>query len=218
MIPAHKTTKGVGRPPKPPLLPSIWICPYHYPIKAVSSPPPHFSLGVSKGTYCLFSHLHAAAHVQIKPFLSFSSSLLISLYWLKSPRTQITCTVFKLHPPTHLSPTLKDNHCLLKIFFFFGHPMAYGVPRPGIRSELQLTAAKLDPLTYLAGRRIEPMSWHCRGATDPPTAETTIAAVLTFSNIDGFCLLFSLCRWIYTQYTFFFFFCIWLLFLHVIFT
>ena len=29
---AHKITKGVGRPPKPPLQPDPWTCPYPHPI------------------------------------------------------------------------------------------------------------------------------------------------------------------------------------------
>lgn len=31
LILAHTTTKGVGSPPKPPLRPYAWICPYPHP-------------------------------------------------------------------------------------------------------------------------------------------------------------------------------------------
>ena len=56
---------------------------------------------------------------------------------------------------------------------FFGCPVAYQVPRPGIRSKqtavvtYATAAAMLDPLTHCAGPRIEPASWCRRGATNP---------------------------------------------------
>ena len=55
-----------------------------------------------------------------------------------------------------------------KNFFFpsFGSPTAYGVPRPGIRSEPQLRP-RPDHLTHCAGLEIKPMSRHCRDAIDP---------------------------------------------------
>ena len=49
--------------------------------------------------------------------------------------------------------------------------MAFGVPRPGIRSELQLqsatAAAMPNPLTYCARLGIEPASWCRRDPADP---------------------------------------------------
>ena len=51
-------------------------------------------------------------------------------------------------------------------FFFFDHPLAYGVPGPGIRSEQQLQPTP-DPLTHCARPGIKPMSWCCRDAVNP---------------------------------------------------
>ena len=49
----------------------------------------------------------------------------------------------------------------LSFFFFFGRPMANGVPRPGIRSKPQL------PRTLLLWSRTEPASHCCTEAADP---------------------------------------------------
>ena len=35
-LPAHHVTKGVGEPPKPPLGPNPWTCPYPHPIEGAS--------------------------------------------------------------------------------------------------------------------------------------------------------------------------------------
>ena len=75
MIPTHSTSKGVGKPPKSPLLPDPWTCSYPYPIKGTSSPP---SQGISKAC-CLFSLPPAAAQVLVNPSLDFSPGLL-SIY------------------------------------------------------------------------------------------------------------------------------------------
>ena len=60
---------------------------------------------------------------------------------------------------------------LFKVFFaFFGHPMAYGIPRPGIRSELQLRAMpqlyNAGSLTRCAGVGIEPAFLCSRDTAD----------------------------------------------------
>ena len=58
-------------------------------------------------------------------------------------------------------------------FFLFSCPLAYGVPRPEIRSEPRLVVtcatavAMSDPLTHCAVPGIEPVSWHCRDAANP---------------------------------------------------
>ena len=57
-------------------------------------------------------------------------------------------------------------------FFIFGYPVAYRVPGPGIGYKPQLwpyAAAVVTPhpLAHCAGLGIEPVSWHCRDATDP---------------------------------------------------
>ena len=53
-------------------------------------------------------------------------------------------------------------------FFSFGCPAAYGVPRPGIRSEPQLQLMpQPDHLTHCAGPGIEPVSWHCKDGANP---------------------------------------------------
>ena len=43
----------------------------------------------------------------------------------------------------------KDKVCLFILSYLFGHPVAYGVPRPGIRSEPQLR-----PMPQLGQRQI----------------------------------------------------------------
>ena len=75
------------------------------------------------------------------------------------------------------APSLLPKECPVEfcgffpLFFFFGCLSAYGVPRPGIRSEPQLqpdaTAAMPDPLTHCVRTGIEPVFLHCRDATDP---------------------------------------------------
>lgn len=47
------------------------------------------------------------------------------------------------------------------LFFFFGHPEAYGVPVPGIRSQWQLQTM----LQLQLG--MKPACWPCRDAADP---------------------------------------------------
>ena len=69
MRPAHTTTKGVGRPPKP----RLWTHPYPHPIEGASSPPPR---GASKGTCYLLSLPHTAAGAPVKPCLNFLSGIL----------------------------------------------------------------------------------------------------------------------------------------------
>ena len=49
MHPAHTTTKGVGKPPKPPLWPDLWTRPYPHPIEGSSSS----SLGSKEGNLLL---------------------------------------------------------------------------------------------------------------------------------------------------------------------
>ena len=94
MIPAHSSTKGVGRPPKPPLCPYPPSCPYRKPhlrdqLTHTPTPTPHLPRGASKGTSCLFSLPLATAGAPVKPCLNFSSGLL-SISTDLSPRTQIT--------------------------------------------------------------------------------------------------------------------------------
>ena len=68
-----------------------------------------------------------------------------------------------------------DFHILIFIYFsFFGHPMAYGVPRPGIRYEPQLLStyaaamATLDPWPTVPGWGLNMYpSQGSRDATDP---------------------------------------------------
>ena len=76
--------------------------------------------------------------------------------------------VFKSSPPP-----LNTILFYFILFFIFGHPKAYGVPGPGIRSELQLSkaAAILDPLTDCTRLGVKPESWHCRDTADPLAAQ-----------------------------------------------
>ena len=52
MSPANSTTKGVGRPPKPPFQPD----PGHIPTLILYKEPSHVPLGASKGSCYLFSY------------------------------------------------------------------------------------------------------------------------------------------------------------------
>ena len=52
---------------------------------------------------------------------------------------------------------------LFVVFFFFGRPAAYGVPRPGSPSMPMMP----DPLAHCAGPGIELASWCCRDGADP---------------------------------------------------
>ena len=65
MPPAHNTTKGVGRPPKPTLQPNPRHTPTLTPYKEPARPPG----GASKGTCYLFLLPPAAAGAPIKPCL-----------------------------------------------------------------------------------------------------------------------------------------------------
>ena len=69
--------------------------------------------------------------------------------------------------------------------FFFGHLTAYGIPGPGVRSELQLWpagVAMLDPLTHRAGPGMQPVSWCCRDATDAVVPWQELREVLIFNS------------------------------------
>ena len=57
-------------------------------------------------------------------------------------------------------------HCAI----FFGHHLADGVPRPGIRSESQFQPMQ-DSLNHCAKLGIEPASWRCRDATNPVVSQ-----------------------------------------------
>ena len=55
MPPIHTATKGVAKPPKPPLWPDVWTRPSLHPIEGTSSPLPHpcpIGEGAIGGTYC----------------------------------------------------------------------------------------------------------------------------------------------------------------------
>ena len=55
-------------------------------------------------------------------------------------------------------------------FSFFGCPVAYGIPEPGIRSKLCNLCHRggnTGSLTNCTGPGIEPTSQHCRDAADP---------------------------------------------------
>ena len=78
--PAHTTTKGVGRPPKP----RLWPDPYKE-----RDCPPHTHLGepASKVTCCLFSLPPAMAGTPNKALPEFPVWPLVNFYWLGKPRT-----------------------------------------------------------------------------------------------------------------------------------
>ena len=57
MCPAHTTTKGVGKPPKPRLQPDPWTHPYPHPIQGTSSPPPSASEQAREPVVCSHSPL-----------------------------------------------------------------------------------------------------------------------------------------------------------------
>ena len=65
---------GVGKPPKPPLLPDAWTYSYPNPIAGISLLP---SLGASKENCYLFSLSPVAAVAPIKPCLNFLTDLLL---------------------------------------------------------------------------------------------------------------------------------------------
>ena len=60
---------------------------------------------------------------------------------------------------------------IIIIIFLFGHPTAYGVSRPGIRSKPQLqlmcSCSNAGSFNHCARLRIEPVSWCCRDAANP---------------------------------------------------
>ena len=69
--------------------------------------------------------------------------------------------------------SLLANHSTyfsVQYFHFFGHPLADGVPRPGIRSESQFRPMQ-DSLNHCAKLGIEPASWRCRDATNPVVSQ-----------------------------------------------
>ena len=81
MIPAHSTTKGVRRSPKPPLQPDPPIGPHSQPIYGTSSPVPW---GAGKGT----GDLSSLAVLPQGPQPEFLIWPLINFCYLKkSPRT-----------------------------------------------------------------------------------------------------------------------------------
>lgn len=73
-------------------------------------------------------------------------------------------------------------------FFFFGHPVAYGVSRPGIRSECSCSLChschKPDPLTHCAGWGTKLASWCCRDAANPIVSQLELLIGMTDSMID----------------------------------
>ena len=80
MSPKHSTTRGAGKPPKPPLWPDPWACPYPHPVKGTSSPP---TLGSTRET--LFSPPPAASGGPVKPGRKFLS-VLVNSYWQRKAR------------------------------------------------------------------------------------------------------------------------------------
>ena len=85
--------------------------------------------------------------------------------------------------------------CFVFCFFFFGHPMAYGVPGPGNRSKLQLWPVLLPPqclirsFNPLCQAGVRPASWCCRDATDPVMPQGELQGELFYSSI------YLLCTW-----------------------
>ena len=73
MRPAHNTTKGVGKPPKPPLQPDPLDTPLPSPHIRNKLGPPTFRELASKGTCCFFSLPPAATGAPIKTCLNFLS-------------------------------------------------------------------------------------------------------------------------------------------------
>ena len=74
------------------------------------------------------------------------------------------------------------NLCFFVFFFcFISHTVAYGVPWPGIRSELVGTfpagVVTPDPLTHCAGLGMELVSWCCRD-THPVVAQQELPAIV----------------------------------------
>ena len=80
---------------------------------------------------------------------------------IKSEETSIRYTAFCF--------VLFFSLFFLPFFFFssFGHPVAYGVPRPGITSNLSHNCGNARSLTHCAGPGIEPASQHSRDAANP---------------------------------------------------
>ena len=85
MIPAHSTTNGAGRPPKPPLRPDLPICPYPHPCKEPGHPP----WRESKGTCYLFSLPPCCSTSPSKALLESLVWSLVNFYWLKNPRAWV---------------------------------------------------------------------------------------------------------------------------------
>ena len=61
------------------------------------------------------------------------------------------------------------SHRKTDFFFFvvfsFGHPAAYGDPKPGLETYAAAVATPA-PLTHCSGPGIEPASWCCRSTAD----------------------------------------------------
>ena len=99
MPPAHNTTKGVGKTPKPPLWPDPWTHPYPHPISGTSSPAP-LREQASKETCYLFLLPPCCSRDSNKALPEFVVWPLISFYWLRRPRTLVsnTLTFFLIFP------------------------------------------------------------------------------------------------------------------------
>ena len=100
MHPAHTTTKGVGKPPKPPLWPDLWTRPYPHPIEGSSSS----SLGSKEGNLLLVftpSCCHRSPNKALPEFLVWP---LINFFCLRRPRILVSnrirgvCLVCFRHP------------------------------------------------------------------------------------------------------------------------
>ena len=91
--PAHTTTKGVGKPPKPPFWPDPWSHPHPHQHKEQACPPPP---GVSKqGDLWFVLTPSCCSRAPLKPCLDFMSALQsISIDWRRS-RT-LVCKQFSL--------------------------------------------------------------------------------------------------------------------------
>ena len=102
------------------------------------------------------------------PPTSLSPIHLSNDWWVRAVELRILEVKWKVWPSRgqHLSPRR-----LFFFLFFLGHPKTDGVPRPGIKSELQLRPRpqlwQHQILNPLCRAGIESLSWWCREAADP---------------------------------------------------
>ena len=101
----------------------------------------------------------------------------------------------RLSPKTLLTMTHNGKFHLFFSFFFFGCPEVYGVPRPGIRSELQLWQCWiLNPLCWAGDQTWVPvLPRHCQSCR--ATAGNPKSLSYHSSKFSHIFLMYKLTQW-----------------------